>query len=248
MRDVRPSHLRVKPLVGLLLGLSSLACAPLLPSRSFHAPGVPVGRLSATLVPAPGVRSGGPHLVTFGLPLPPESLTRAGLATVRILRDGVEIPAHVEELTPYRHITDPARTGRWVRVARVQLTHTFPTSPPEPTSVIVEWGAAERTRDVPDLVPPRRGFHSVTTGSFAPEDLVTEPTVYVVLPKAFLAQGALRTPLVPLDDRVGEAMDPPALLHGRRLPWPLAYDLAQKNYFYGLLNDPAGDNPYRTNL
>ncbi|MDI1481183.1 hypothetical protein [Polyangium sp. y55x31] len=243
-----PSFRRVKPLAVVLLGVSSLACAPLLPSRTFHAPGAPSGRISATLVPAPGVRAGGPHLVTFGLPLPPESLTRADLSTVRILREGVEIPAHVDVLTPYRHITDPDRSGRWVRVARIQLTHTFQTSPPAPESVVVEWGTAECTRDVPDLVDPRRGFHSVTEGSFAPEDLVTEPEVYVVLPKSLLSQGALRTPFVPLDDRVGEEMDPPALLYGQRLPWPLVYDFAQKNYFYGLLNEPVGDNPYRTNL
>lgn len=42
-------------------------------------------------------------------------------------------------------------------------------------------------------------------------------------------------------------MDPPASSHGRPRSGPLAYDNAQKNYFWGLVNEPRGDNPYRTN-
>ena len=206
------------------------------------------GHIVATLVPAQGVFPSGPELVTFGLPFPRGSLTQADLSTVRVLRGGVEIPAHVEMLTPYRDIDDPAKDGLWVRVARIQLMYSFakPSSLGEP--VTVEWGLSSRTADVPKLVDPRRGWHAVTQGSFLVEDLVSEPNVYAVLDKDLLSQGALRVRLDPIDDRVGvEVVRPASSVSGKHLPWPLAYDYAQTNFFYGLLNEPSGTNPYRTN-
>lgn len=241
------------------VGTSTLACSPLAVQRTR-------GHIVATLVPAQGVFPSGPELVTFGLPFPRGSLTPAGLSTVRVLRGGVEIPAHVEMLTPYRAIEDSATGGvwglgrrtpkairspkcsTWVRVARIQLIYSFakPSSQGEP--ITVEWGLSSRMADVPKLVDPRGGWHAVTQGSFLAQDLVSEPNVYAVLGKDLLSQGALRTPLDPIDDRVGVEMAPPALsVSGKELPWPVAYDFAQTNFFYGLLNEPSGTNPYRTN-
>ncbi|MBK9267033.1 MAG: hypothetical protein IPM54_45560 [Polyangiaceae bacterium] len=230
-----------------LIGVSVVACTPFAPPHPFHAPGTPQGRIAVTLVPAPGVHSPGPHLVTLGIPFSRGSLTKSDLATVRVLDEDIEIAAHVNELASYRSIVKTQNDGNWVRVARIQIEHTFRDDPPKPESIIVEWGHSQRMRDVSMLVDPRRGWHPVAEGSFAIEDLVSEPAVYAVLPKDVLSRGALRTRYVPLDNRVTDEMDPPASFYGRHLHEPLVYDIAQKNYFYGLLNEPQGKNPYRTN-
>src|SRR5262245_16575299 len=81
----------------LILALAPAAQA----AEAFHAPAEPTGSLPVKLFPTEVVAPGQPVIVTFGVPFPRGSLTVAQLATVRVLRNGSEIPAVVEQLTPW---------------------------------------------------------------------------------------------------------------------------------------------------
>lgn len=122
-RSASPVRFNARQSVLALLGFLLAACTHFVPPAPFHAPAMPQGRISVKLVPAPGIQSAGPHIVTFGLPWPRESMTRLGLSTVRVFDGGEEIPAHVSELSPYRRIMKAEDDGNWVRVARIQFTH-----------------------------------------------------------------------------------------------------------------------------
>jgi len=63
--------------------------------------------------------------VTFGLPLTRGSVNQTQLSQVRVLKNGTEIPAFVEQLTPWRSVDDAAIDGQSVRVARIQIPYTF---------------------------------------------------------------------------------------------------------------------------
>ena len=84
--------------VVLLVALLPLAAhaAP----EPFFAPAVPSGSIDVQLRPTEGVPAGSSRRITFGVPFPRGSLTVAQLANVRVMRQGVEIAAHVEQLTP----------------------------------------------------------------------------------------------------------------------------------------------------
>lgn len=205
----------------------------------FFAPAQPAGSLAVKLFPMENVVPGVPTLVTFGVPFTRGSLTPAGLATVRVLAGGAEVPAHVELLTPWRHLSDPAVDGQSVRVARVQIRHTFAVASPEFETLAVEWGGPARTLDVPTLADPLTGWHPVTGGTFAAADGISEPDVYAVLPKAVLAQGVLslrRTE--PFADGITETRDDPAVTDATE-HWP-GYEEADrsfKNNFYTSINE-----------
>ena len=91
---------------------TKLAVIPLedrsLPAAAFFAPAEPAGSVNVRLVPLANVAAGTPEVVTFGVPFTRGSVTPAQLAQVRVLKDGVEVPAFVEQLTPWRSIDDPA--------------------------------------------------------------------------------------------------------------------------------------------
>src|SRR5687768_12934499 len=87
-----------------------------LEGRPFLAPPEPAGSVDVQLVPLAGVTPGAEEVVTFGLPFTRGSVTPAQLANVRVLRGGAEVPAYVEQLTPWRSIDDPAADGQSVRV------------------------------------------------------------------------------------------------------------------------------------
>ncbi len=217
-------------LVFLVLSGSAFAVEP------FLAPAVPSGSISVQLVPTPTATPGTTRLVTFGVPFPRGSITNAGLTTVRVLKGGVEIPAYVAEMTPWRHRTNPALDGTSVRVARVQIHYTFASAAPE--TVSVSWGGAARQQNVATLVPVRSGWHTVDNGSYASADNVQEPDVYAVLPKAWLSLGVLKgTQTIAFDDSNTEARDNPTTNAGVQ-HWNgyREADRAAKNNFYSAIN------------
>ena len=230
-----------------------LACsAPAIAVEPFIAPAVSQGALDVRLVPTEVASPGAEQLVTFGVPFPRGSITQAGLANLRVLKGASELPAHVSQMTPWRHRLDPSLDGTSVRVARVQLRYTFGGSAPE--SIRVEWGSQPRQLDVAASVPARDGWHTVASGSFVASDGVQEPNVYAVLPKEWLALGVLKgNPSLPFDDANTEPRDDPAVNAGIQ-HWPgyTEADRAAKNNFYNLVNqdDPrvsAGNQcPYRS--
>ncbi|MBN8480933.1 MAG: hypothetical protein J0L88_05005 [Xanthomonadales bacterium] len=214
----------------LLLSGSAFAVEP------FLAPAVPSGTLSVQLVPTEAVTPGSARLVTFGVPFPRGSITSAGLATLRVMKGGVEIPAHVAELTPWRHRANAALDGTSVRVARVQIRYTFAAATPE--TVSVSWGGLPRQQNVATLESVRNGWHTVASGSYASADNVQEPDVYAVLPKAWLSLGVLKgTQTLPFDDSNTEGRDNPATNAGIQ-HWTgyREADRAAKNNFYSAIN------------
>lgn len=218
----------------------------------FHAPAVPVGSVDVRLHATEGISVGTPVLVTFGLPLPRGSLSAAQLSTVRVLRNGVEVPAYVAQLTPWRHRSNAALDGTSVRVARIQFTHTVGAAFPASDLVNVSWGGAPRALDVPGFTDPRSDWHLVTSGTFVAGDGVFEPDVYAVLPADWLVRGALKSSRsTALDASNGEPRDNPATNAGIA-HWPdyQEAERALKNNFYSVANrdDPAVTTlcPYKT--
>ena len=220
----------------------------------FFAPAEATGSVVVRLYPMENVTTSGPRLVTFGLPLPRGSVTPAGLDTVRVLKAGIEIPAYVGVLTPWRHITNPSLDGTSVRVAQVQLQYGFSARYPAYEEIVVEWGASPRTQNVPTAQDPRLGWHDVTSGTFVAGDGVKEPDVYAVLPKSHLSKGTLRPMrMAPFDDSVLEPRDDPATMDATET-WPgfVELDHASKNNLYSVVNQddplvtPANQCPYKT--
>ncbi|MBL8300716.1 MAG: hypothetical protein JNN30_20445 [Rhodanobacteraceae bacterium] len=217
----------------------------------FLAPAIASGSIPVSLCPtenlAPGAR-----LVTFGVPFPRGSLSQAGLATVRLLRNGVELPIYVDQLAPWRHRTDVAIDGASVRIARIQLNYTFSTAACE--SVQLVWGTVPRTQSIVTLTPPRSGWHTVQSGTFVAADAVEEPDVFAVLPRAWLSNGVLKgVRSLPFDDAVAATRDDPQLMSATQ-HWPgySEIDRAQKNNFYSAINEDdarvtvANQCPYKT--
>lgn len=226
--------------------------APAMAVEPFIAPAVGQGNLDVRLVPTEAVDAGAEQLVTFGVPFPRGSITSAGLANVRVLKGGVEIPAHVSQMTPWRHRLNPALDGTSVRVARVQIHYSFAGSAPE--SIQLAWGGAPRQLDVVASVPARDGWHTVDSGSFVAGDGVQEPNVYAVLPKDWLARGVLKgNRTLAFDDSNTESRDDPEV--NADIPHWADYteaDRAAKNNFYTIVNQDddgvsaSNQCPYRT--
>jgi hypothetical protein len=210
-------------------------------SGGFFATPEPTGSVTIKLVPTEAVTAGSMQLVTFGLPFARKSVTASDLAKVRVLIDGAEVSAHVGLLTPWRHLVDASDDGKFVRVARIQLRHTFATVAPK--DIVVEWGSVARTKDVATLTRVRDGWHRVNTGTFATADNVDEPNVYALLPATRLSAGSLKTmPMQPFDPSVGEARDNPATMDAtEHYPAFREQEHASKNFFYTAIgeDDPA---------
>ncbi|MEO8672209.1 MAG: hypothetical protein ABI411_12905 [Tahibacter sp.] len=239
--------LRMVVVAGLLAAIGSVHAA-----TPFMAAAVPVGSVDVQLCPTEVVTVGVPRLVTFGLPLPRGSLSVAQLSTLRALKAGVEQAAYVDQLTPWRHRSNPALDATSVRVARVQLQYSFSASACE--TLTVSWGGTPRTLTIPTLTPPRNGWHMASSGTFAVADAVDEPDVLAVLPSAWLAKGVLKgVQNLPFDVSVGNARDNPATMDATE-HWSgfVELDHAQKNNFYNIINsdDPlvtvANRCPYKT--
>ena len=100
----------------LAAALGPRVIKPLMPAAELH------GVVEVRLHPVEGVAAGSEQLITFGVPFPRGSITQAGLSKVRVLdARGQEIPAFVDQLTPWRHINNAALDSTSVRVARIQI-------------------------------------------------------------------------------------------------------------------------------
>lgn len=222
--------------LALLLLLPALSSAAVQP---FFAPAKSTGSIAIRLYPMENVSPGNPVLVTFGVPFPRGSITSADLVTVRVLRGGSEIPAYVQQLTPWRHTSNPVIDGKSVRVARVQTQYTFTVRYPAYETITVEWGIKNRTRNVATLQNPRIAWHAVTSGTFVSGDGVYEPDVYATLPREVLSAGLLKpTRMDPFADSIPEKRENPTALN-KHWNWPgyLEQQHAAKNNFYTIINE-----------
>lgn len=224
------------------------------PVEPFFAAPQPSGTLAVQLYPTEGVT--GNRLVTFGIPFPRGSVGTNDLGRIRVLRAGEEVPAYVDALTPWRQARSPALDGTSLRVARIQIHHSFSTVWPDPELVTVEWGMSNRTANLTTLENPRSAWHQVTNGTFQPSDNVWEPDVLPVLPKAHLCLGFLKPArMAPLDEGVPATREDPALMRAID-HWPayLELDHAVHNFFFTLINHddprvaPTNQCPYRTDF
>ncbi len=236
------------------LGLLAIAGAPAMRAvEPFFAPAVPSGSLVVRLHPTEAVPIGSPRVVTFGVPFPRGSVTPAALGNLRVLAGGVEIPAFVEALTPWRHATNPTHDGASVRVARIQVQRSFAAAYPAFETITVEWGGAARTLNR-TFVEPRSAWHLVTSGSFVAADGVWEPDVYALLPSSWLTRGAISARRwSPLDSDVAPTRDDPDDMD-EVATWPglSEMDHALKNNFFSVINEddplvtPANQCPYKS--
>ncbi len=223
----------------LILALALLLAPALRAVEPFFAPAQQSGSITLRLHPVEGLAPGTPRLVTFGMPFLRGSVTQAQLAQVRVLSGSTEIAAYVEQLTPWRHVTNTSLDGASVRVARIQFNYTFSVSYPNAEDVTLEWGQNNRTSSLPSLTNPRSGWQQVTTAPWVAADNVWEPQVYVLLPKAWTANGALSARRMdPLDNGVALVRENPAT-NDAIATWPgyTERDHAQHNNFFSLINE-----------
>lgn len=221
------------------LGVALLFATGLVAVEPFFAPAQPTGSVTVKLHPTEGLGTSTARLVTLGLPFPRGSISAAQLSTVRVLKGGVEQACFVEQLTPWRHVTNTAIDGASVRVARIQFMHTPAVTFPNSEDVIIEWGVTARSLNLPSLTNPRNGWHQVTTAPWIAADNVFEPDVYAVLPKSMLAAGAISARRMdPLDAGVPDTRENPATTDAIAT-WPgyTERDHAQHNFFYSLINE-----------
>ncbi len=207
-------------------------------AAAFFAAPEPTGSVNVQLVPLGNVAAGAEEVVTFGVPFTRGSLTAAQLTNVRVLKNGVEIPAFVEQLTPWRSIDDAAIDGQSVRVARIQIPYTFASLATE--NITVQWGSAARTLNRTTLQDPRLEWHTVTSGTYVAGDNVEEPDVLPVLPKEHLAKGLLDARTNPTSNAVGPTRDDPAVMDAMSFSGYTEFDYAQKNFFYTIINQNPG--------
>lgn len=207
-------------------------------AAAFFAPPEPTGSVNVQLVPLANVSAGTQEIVTFGVPFTRGSISAAQLSNVRVLKGGVEIPAFVEQLTPWRSIDDAAIDGQSVRVARIQIPYTFAALGTE--SITVQWGGPARTLNRATLQDPRLEWHTATSGTFVAGDGVEEPDVLPVLPKEYLAKGMLDAHTDPTSNAVGPNRDDPATMDAMTFTGYTELDFAQKNFFYTIINQNPG--------
>ena len=212
------------------------------------------GVVDVRLHPVEGVPAGVAQLVTFGVPLPRGSITQAGLSKLRVLdAKGIEIPAFVQQLTPWRHATNAALDNTSVRVARVQIRYTFAAGYPNSEAIRVEWGYRDRAQSAATLENPRNGWQPVTSGSFVAGDGVSEPKVYAVLPSSTLSKGLLKLgPMRPFAPQILATRDDPATMDATEHYAEYTEQMyGAKNFFYAHINedDPrvtaANQIPYK---
>src|SRR4029079_11071785 len=179
-------------------------------SAQFFAPAEPAGSVNVQLVPLANVAAGTQEIVTFGVPFTRGSVSQSQLSEVRVLKNGGEIPACVEQLTPWRSIDDAGIDGQSVRVARIQIPYTFAALAPE--TITVQWGGPARTLNRTALQDPRLEWHAVTSATFVAADNVEEPDVLPVLPASYLAKGMLDARTNPTASGMAPTRDDPAAM------------------------------------
>jgi glucose/arabinose dehydrogenase len=233
----RRSQARRRKFLTAKLGVESLEDRNVM-AAAFFAPPEPSGSIEVQLQPLANVTPGTEEIVTFGVPFTRGSVTPEQLANVRVLKNGVEVPAYVEQLTPWRSIDDPAIDGQSVRVARIQIPYTFASLSTE--SIVVQWGGPTRTLNRTALQDPRLEWHTVTTGTFVAADNVEEPDVLPILPKEHLVKGMLDARTDPTNNTVLPTRDDPAVMDTMTFTGYTELDYAQKNFFYTIINQNPG--------
>lgn len=232
----------------LAAALGPRVVKPLMPAAELH------GVIEVRLHPIEGVAAGSEQLITFGVPFPRGSITQAGLSKLRVLDSrNQEIPAFVEQLTPWRHINNAALDNTSVRVARIQIRRSLAVVHPNAETLRVEWGFSDRTQSRPSLENPRNGWQPVTTGSFVAADGVAEPRVYAVLSSSVLSKGLLRLgPMRPFHQDIAATRDDPAVMDAtEHYPEYREQMFASKNFFYAHINEDdarvtvANQTPYK---
>jgi hypothetical protein len=148
--------------------------------------------ITATLHYTAGAPPATPVLVSFGLPFPKKFITEAGLIRVKNAA-GVEIPAHVRVLVPWRDLATGTDLPS-IRSALIQVNITFGGS--ATATLKVQTGAA-RTLNVAAEAPVRSNWVAVNDARYPATWGIYEPPVYVTLPPAWLARCAVKCPLVP---------------------------------------------------
>src|SRR5262245_53715239 len=83
------------------LGLEAMEVRDVPAAAPFLAGAEPSGSVQVRLDPLANVAPGVQETVTFGVPFTRGSVTQSQLSQIRVLKDGVEIPAFVEQLTPW---------------------------------------------------------------------------------------------------------------------------------------------------
>lgn len=239
----------------LLTLLICMLAMPVLAVEAFLAPAVTQGSIAVRLHATEAVSIDTPTIVSFGVPFPRGSITQAGLASLRVLDQGVEQPAFVTQLSPWRHRSDAGIDQQSVRVALVQVEVSFPTLNTVRT-LTVSWGGLPRFLNRPTRALRADFMHQVSSGSFVAADNVFEPNVLAELPASWLSNGVLRgSQTLPFDPGNPPTRDDPAVMDA--LPvWPgfQEQDRAHKNDFYTVINedDPmvAPENlcPYKTDF
>jgi hypothetical protein len=230
----------------MLFNLMLLVAAPLAAVEPFHAPAVPSGSIDVVLHATETVTANTPVVASFGVPFPRGSISASALANLRVLSSGVEIPAYVIALTPWRHRSNVAIDGQSVRVTLVQVEVSFANTA-QPKTIVVEWGGPVRTLNRPARALRATTWHQVTSGSFVAADNVFEPNVLAQLPPAWLSQGVLRaTRALPFDASNTAVRDDPAAMDAITT-WPGTQEAerALKNNFYTVINQ---DDPLVTSL
>jgi hypothetical protein len=220
--------------------------------QPFFASACNAGSILVKLYPMENIVPGKPVLATFGVPFTKGSMPPEALKTLRILKNGSEIPSFVEMLTPWRHMSDSSKDCKWVRIARVQISYTFSSAFPDYEVITVEWGKNCRQMNISTFKDPRKYWHMVASGTFAAEDRIFEPDVYAVLPRDILCSGVLKTPMNPFPSHIGEKRDNPSDIAGEEFFTDyISYDYASKNFFYTIINEddpkvlPENLSPYK---
>ncbi len=233
--------------------LALMLVRPVVAVEAFFAAPVPAGSVAVDLHATEVVTVNTPVVASFGVPFPRGSITTAQLANLRVLDNGVEIPAYVQSLTPWRHRSDAGIDGQSLRVALVQVEVAFANTS-QAKRVFVEWGGPARSLNRPTRALRASTWHLVTSGSFVAADNVFEPNVYATLPAAWLSRGALRTSqTAPFAADHPATRDDPAT-NDAIATWPgfTEADHALKNGLYTVVNedDPlvtvANQCPYKT--
>jgi hypothetical protein len=217
-------------------------CAAACAVQPFLAPARPSASIAVDLHATELVSANVPVIASFGVPLPRGSLAPGALGTLRVLDGGVEIPAYVEALTPWRHRSNAAIDGASLRVVLVQVEISF-ADVAQPKRIVVEYGTTPRTLNRPQRATRSQTWGPVDGGSFIAADNVQEPKVIATLPAEWLSQGVLRpTQTVPFDPSNGAARDNPQAMDNIAT-WPGTQEAerAMKNNFYTVINedDPA---------
>ena len=222
----------------------------------FFAPTQGSGSVTIKLHPTEGLGTAASRLVTLGVPFPRGSIAAAQLNTLRVLKGTVEQACFVEQLTPWRHVTNSAIDGASVRVARVQFQYTPGVTYPNSEDITIEWGTTARTANLPTLTNPRSAWHQVLTAPWVAGDNVWEPDVFAVLPKNMISSGAISARRMDaLDAGVPMTRENPATTDAIAT-WSgyTERDHAQHNNFFSLINEDdaavavANQCPFKTDF